>query len=256
MRSDAVAMAKAFSMPSADSRIGISQIGRVMPARFAIELMAPTTSDTCCRSLDLGNEDQVGRLRNDLLQVCQAQRQLIDADHALGCAEIHRPQRIAHQQPRHIFLGVVHRIFEVENDCVRRVQSGVDEVLGLVARQVEPRAAQAITGRRRRQRHGFRQRGLALAKSGTAHRCFNSRGNDEWQRAFVHDLDEGVLDAECSQNLTHLSADRLAVVQLDARLQFDLDAATGALFEADVQVGAHVAAGASGLAAFCASFCR
>ncbi len=47
MRSDAVAMAKAFSMPSADSRIGMSQMGRVMPVRCAIESIAPTTSDTC-----------------------------------------------------------------------------------------------------------------------------------------------------------------------------------------------------------------
>ena len=66
-------MAKAFSMPSADSRIGISQIGRVMPVRCAIESIAPTTSDTCSGGLDLRNEDEVGRLRNDLFQVGQAQ---------------------------------------------------------------------------------------------------------------------------------------------------------------------------------------
>ena len=90
---------------------------------------------------------------------------------------------------------------------------------------------------------------MPCAEPGATHRRLDSRGDDERQRAFVHDLDERVLDAERAQDIARLLADHLAVIQLDARAQLDLNAAAGALFEADVQVGAHVAAGASGLAA-------
>ena len=82
-----------------------------------------------------------------------------------------------------------------------------------------------------------------------ADRSFDSRGNDERQRAFIGDGDVCVLDAERMQNVASLLADAIAVVQVDARMQIDLDAARGALLERHVQVGADVAAGASGLAA-------
>ena len=250
MRSEAVAMANAFSMPSADSRIGISQIGRVTPDCFAIRVIASLDFAHLRRRLDLRNQDEVGRLGNDFFQIGQSQRQLIDAHHALGRAEIHRAQRIAHQQARRIFLGVVDRVFEIEDDRVGPVQSRVDEVLGLVARQIKPRAAQAVARRSRGQRKRVGQRRFLLAQSGATHRRLHPRRDDEGQRAFIHDADEGMLDAQRMQHIAHLLPDVLAVIQRHPRAQLDLDAAAGALFHADVQVGAHIAARASRLAAF------
>ena len=60
-------MAKAFSMPSADSRIGISQIGRLTDCRLAIDFDSSHNVRYLLRRLHLRNQDQVGRLRNDLL---------------------------------------------------------------------------------------------------------------------------------------------------------------------------------------------
>ena len=153
MRSDAVAMANAFSMPSADSRIGISQMGRVTRRSLRDRINSSHNVRHLRSGFDFRNQNEIGRLRNNLFQVGQSERKLIDSHHALGRAEIHGPQRIANQQPRRIFLGIVHRIFQVENDRVRPMQSGVDEVLGLVAGKIEPRAPQTIARRRRRQRH-------------------------------------------------------------------------------------------------------
>ncbi len=93
---------------------------------------------------DLGNQDEVGRLRDDLFQVGQPQRQLVDAHHALGACEIHGAKSVANQQAGGIFLGVVDRVFEVEDDGVGRVQTCIDEVLRLVAGQIEARAAETI----------------------------------------------------------------------------------------------------------------
>ena len=93
------------------------------------------------RRLNLRDQDQVGRLRNNLFEVLKPERQLIDANHALGCAKIHRSQCIANQQPGRVLFRVVDGIFQIENDCVRRVQSGVDEVLGLVAGKIKARTA-------------------------------------------------------------------------------------------------------------------
>ena len=47
-------------------------------------------------------------------------------------------QRIAHQQSRRILFVGVNGIFEIENDGVRSVQPGIDEILRLAARHIEP----------------------------------------------------------------------------------------------------------------------
>ena len=65
-----------------------------------------------------------------------------------------------------------------------------------------------------------------------------------------------VFDTERTQDIAHLLPDVLAVVELDARAQIDLDAAAGALFERDMQIGTNVAAGAPGFATLqLTSFC-
>src|SRR6266576_1013507 len=98
--------------------------------------------------LDLGNQDQVGGLRNNLGQVFEAKRKLVNAHHALAGAEIDGAQRIANEDASGIFFGVVHRIFQVEDDRVGTVQRGVDRVLGFGAREIQTRAAQTVFGRR------------------------------------------------------------------------------------------------------------
>ncbi len=137
-----------------------------------------------------------GPCRNYFLQVVKPERQLVDADHALGGVEVDGTERVAHHDSSGIFLGEVNGVFQVQDDRIRRVQAGVDEVLRLVARQVKPRTAQAIARRRLRQRHGFRQSLLVGCKAGAADGCFDARGNDEGQRAFIDDGEVRVFDAE------------------------------------------------------------
>ena len=152
MRSLALAMANAFSIPSADSRIGISQIGRSSLQRARDLGDSLFHRQHLLRVLDLGDEHQVGRFRDDLFQILVAERELVDAHHALGGAEIHRAQGVADQNAGRVLLRGMDRVFEVEDDGVGRVQSGVDEILGFAAGKVEPRAAQSVASRRRRQR--------------------------------------------------------------------------------------------------------
>ena len=57
-------------------------------------------------------------------------------------------------------------------------------------------------------------------------------------------IDVCVLDAERMQDIAHLLPDVFAVVEIDARVQLDVDAAAAALLEAHVQIGADIAAGA------------
>ena len=61
--------------------------------------------DLCC-GFDLGNQDEVGRLRHDLFQIGEAERQLVDAHHALGGTEVHGAKRVADQQAGGVFLGM------------------------------------------------------------------------------------------------------------------------------------------------------
>jgi hypothetical protein len=58
-----------------------------------------------------------------------------------------------------------------------------------------------------------------------------------------------MIDAETVQHIQGLLANPIAIVQVHARTEIDLDAAGVALLEAYVQVGANVASGSSRLAA-------
>ena len=168
-RSEAVAMAKAFSIPRADSRIGISQIGRVtFAALLRSTRCASTTSDTCWGVSTLGMRIRSGDCGIDLFKIGKAERQLVDAYHALGRTEIDRAKSVAHQQSRSIFLGRVNGILQIEDDRVGRVQSGIDEVFGLVSGKVQTRASQAVARRRSGQRDLFRQCDCLLSKAGPA----------------------------------------------------------------------------------------
>ena len=66
-----------------------------------------------------------------------------------AAAEIDGAKSIADENAGGIFLGGVNRIFQIENDRVGRMQTGVDEVLRLVSRQVEAGASQPVARRRR-----------------------------------------------------------------------------------------------------------
>ena len=63
--------------------------------------------DHLLRVLDLGNQDQVGRLRDDFVEIFEAEWKLVDAHHAFAAQKINRTQRIANQQAGSIFLARV-----------------------------------------------------------------------------------------------------------------------------------------------------
>ena len=104
------------------------------------------------RRLDLGNQDQVGRLRHNLLKIGEPSGNWLMRTMRSAAAEVHRAQSVAHQQPSGVFLGMMHRVFQIENDGIRPMQPGVDEVFRLVAGQVESRAPQPVASGRRGQR--------------------------------------------------------------------------------------------------------
>jgi hypothetical protein len=114
------------------------------------------------------------------------------------------------------------------------------KVLWLVAGKIETRATQAIACRGSRWCHCLWQRRLALAEARAPHRGFDPRRNHEWQRAFIDDGQVGVLDPQYVQNIPHLLPDAFAIVEIDARAQLNVDAATAALLKADVQVRTNV----------------
>ena len=90
--------------------------------------------------LNLGNQYEVRRFRNYFGQILQPQRQLVDANHAFASAEIDSAQGVAYKDSRGIFFGVVNRIFQIKNDCVRPMQCGVNEILRFSSGEIEPRA--------------------------------------------------------------------------------------------------------------------
>ncbi len=94
----------------------------------------------------LGEKNEVGRFRDDRLEILEAQRKLIDPHHALGALEIDTPQRVPHQQPCRVLFGWMDGILEIEDHGIRPMDAGVDHELGLVAGQVEPRAPQPVSG--------------------------------------------------------------------------------------------------------------
>ncbi len=190
--------------------------------------------------LDLRNQDEVRMLRYDLFQIAAPKRKRIDSHHAFAMAEINRPQRVANQQARRIFLCVVHRVFEIENDAVGLMQAGIDEVLRLVAGQVKTRAPQAIASGWQRQRNRVGQCRHGRRDSGSQHGRFQPRIDDKRQRAFIHDLYASMGNAQRVQDVGSLYADRLAVVKVHARLQDNFDSTRISLFEADAQVGTDI----------------
>jgi len=196
---------------------------------------------------DLGDQDQLGFLGRDRLEVRQPHRQLVDSHHPLDAAEVHRAQGVADEQARGLFLVGVNRVFEVEDHRVGPVESGVDEVLGLVSGQVEPRATHPVP-RRRIGLYGSPRR-TAVARDLDARapdRGLDPRRNHEGQGALVFDREPRVLDPQRGQHRGRLLADRVAVVRLDLGFERDLDAAAGGSRELDPEVRADTIATAAG----------
>ena len=74
----------------------------------------------------LGDQNEVGRFRDNFREILQSHRKLVDAHHAFAAAEINRTQSVANQDAGSIFFRGMNRIFKIQNDGVRAVQSGVD----------------------------------------------------------------------------------------------------------------------------------
>ena len=104
------------------------------------------------------------------------------------------------------------------------------------------------------ERDGVGQRGFRVAEPSAFYCRLDTRGDDEGQRAFVHHVDERVLDAQRAQYVAHLLADVVAVVERDPGLQIDFNTAAGAIFDAYVHVGAHIASRAPRFAALQVGF--
>jgi hypothetical protein len=128
------------------------------------------------------------------------------------------------------------------------MQPGVDEVLGLVAGQIQTRAAQAVTRTWRilRSLHMSRGHTYLINHTSSADGCFNPCGNNKRQRALVIHYDSGVLDAEFGQHLPSLRAYGVAIVWLHAGGQLQFYSPGMARLEQDVTVRTDIRAGASG----------
>ncbi len=81
----------------------------------------------------LGNENQVRVFRHDGIEILEPERQLVDSHHALGAHEIHAAEGVPDQEPRRILVVGMDRVLEIENDCVRLMDAGIEHELGLVA---------------------------------------------------------------------------------------------------------------------------
>src|SRR5205807_4316554 len=114
--------------------------------------------------------------------------------------------------------------------------------------EIEPRAPHAIAGRRLGTRDSGRKDARALAQSGAPGRGFDARGNHERQRALIVDLNLSVLHTERLEHFFRLPADRVPVVGLDPRLEFNVDAAAFAGFDPHVEVRADISAPVAGFA--------
>ena len=148
------------------------------------------------RAFHLWNKNQVRLLGNDLFQIFETERQLIDADHPLAIGEAHAPQGIAHEDSRSELFRGVNRVFEIKDDSVRFVQCRIDEILWLSARKVKAGTSQAIARRRRRKWHLLRERSGRLRKARLPDRRFDSCRDHEGQRAFVFNREMAVLNTK------------------------------------------------------------
>jgi hypothetical protein len=81
-----------------------------------------------------------------------------------------------------------------------------------------------------------------LAEPGASDGGLNARGDYERQGAFIMDLYRGVANPECLKHFLSLPVDRLAIVRLNPRLKFNLNAAAIARLDAHVDVGADLSA--------------
>ena len=195
-----------------------------------------STSSTCSGSLDFRNQNQIRTLAHHFRQIFESQRQLVDPHHALARSEIDSTQSISHQDASRIFLSAMHRIFQIENHRIGRMQRGVDVVFRLGSRQVEPRPAQTVLLRRRRQRMLLRQRAFAQRDASTPSRGLDASRDNKRQRAFIMNRNPRVLHAEFAENFPRLLEDRRAVIGRNPRLQRDLDPAAVTRLKGDVHI--------------------
>ena len=200
--------------------------------------------------LDLGDEDDVGRFRNDFGEVFEAERQLVDAHHALAGAKAHSTQSIANESAGRIFLRRMDRILKVENDGVGPMEASVDCVLGLGAGKIEARAAQAIFGRRCGRRDFLRQSFVAVGEPGPADGSLDAGRNHVGQCTFIVDGNFRVLYAQRFEHVTSLRKNRLSIIRADAGFEAEFDAARVARFDGDVEVGADIFSRMSSLGGF------
>ncbi len=216
--------------------------------RRAQRVDAVARGDHLLRRLDLGQQHELHAVRHDPVEVGESVRALVDAHHPLGAVEIDHAQRVAHQHPGRVLLGRRHRVLEIENHSVGLVQTGVDHELGLVARQVEPRAAQpfALAAAGGVVTRG-RQPGAGAVGPGTLHGRLEPRVENERQGPLVVHLDRRVRDTESGAARLETPADVRPIKRLNLALQIDRDPAGVANVDADPAVGPDLLAAAARL---------
>ena len=133
----------------------------------------------------------------------------------------------------------MHRIFQIENHGIRRMQRSVDVVLRLRARQIQTRPAQPVLLRRRWQRMLFRQRAFAQLNPCAPGRSLDARSDNKRKSAFIVNRNPRVLHSEFVQHVSRLLHDGRAVIRRNSRLQRDLDPPAVLRFKGDVYIRPH-----------------
>src|SRR5579864_7420420 len=120
------------------------------------------------------------------------------------------------------------------------MEASVDCVLGLGAGQIEPRAAQAIFGRRCGRRDFLRQSFVAVGEPGPADGSLDAGRNHVGQCTLIVDGHFRVLYAQRFEHVTSLGKNRFSIIRTDAGFEAEFDAARVARFDGDVEVGADI----------------
>ncbi len=150
-------------------------------------------------------------------------------------------QGVAHHHAGGVLLRRRHRILQVEDHAVGPVQPGVDVELGLVARQVEAAAAQAVAdGGLGGPGTGLGQQRGRRRDACPAHGALQPRGDHEGQRPLVLHRHQRVGHAQGAAARLDLGDDAVAVHGAHLALELDPHAQVVPQFDPDPAVGADL----------------
>ncbi len=160
------------------------------------------------RVLDFGQQHRVRVVSGNGREVLFSRSSLIDPYHAFGHSEVEGDEGVAHEGAGRVFFGRWHRVLEIENDAVGGIKTGGNHELGLVARNVETAAAEAISLTLRptfRCRRGQYRRAVA---PGAAKTGLGPRQNHPLQRTGVVNFQSTRSDTEVFRHPPHCALDR------------------------------------------------